>query len=201
MQQNIGTGVARRAPRQQRSKAKVEAILAAVEAIAAEDPGDLTTSSIAKRAGISVGSLYQYFENREDIVDRLLANYRQELNDLIDKTFANDLVTSVRDALVAATRRYMAFVREHPAFRTLWYSPEFPNRHRIVDDIEDHALASAFTTTAYRYGLIATMTDPVRHRLLASWLALDAVIDAAFRLEPDGDQAMLDQAARIAAAV
>ena len=56
---NIETPAARRSPRQQRSRAKVEVILGAVEKIAAEDIGAMTTSSIAKRAGISVGSLYQ----------------------------------------------------------------------------------------------------------------------------------------------
>lgn len=70
------TGV--RSPRQARSKATVEAILeAAAQVLRSEGLEGCTTSKIAKRAGVGVGSLYQYFGNKEAIydalIDRLLA--------------------------------------------------------------------------------------------------------------------------------
>lgn len=193
--------VARRSPRQQRSRAKVEAILGAVEALAADDVGSLTTSTIAKRAGISVGSLYQYFENREDIVERLLERYRRELDEMMHKTFANDGVTSLAEGLAAVTGRYVEFIRTRPAFRVLWYSTDFPNPHRIVSDVGDHALAGLFADAAYQYGLIVENNDDMVHALFASWLALDAIIDAAFRFDADADDRMLAQAGRIATAI
>jgi len=60
---------ARRRPRQQRSRAIVDSILEAGRRLLAESgESALTTNRIAERAGVSVGSLYRYFSNKEAIV-------------------------------------------------------------------------------------------------------------------------------------
>ena len=60
---------ARRRPRQQRSRAIVDSILEAGRRLLAESgESSLTTNRIAERAGVSVGSLYRYFPNKEAIV-------------------------------------------------------------------------------------------------------------------------------------
>src|ERR1700748_108599 len=64
--------VASRAPQQDRAKQKVELILEA--AIRLLDKGGLpmlTTNAVAETAGVSVGTLYQYFANKEAILDAL----------------------------------------------------------------------------------------------------------------------------------
>lgn len=59
----------RKKPRQDRSQGMVERILDAAGALLADDEAKaLTTNAIAARAGLSVGSLYQYFPNKEAIV-------------------------------------------------------------------------------------------------------------------------------------
>jgi AcrR family transcriptional regulator len=60
---------ARRRPRQQRSRAIVDSILEAGRRLLAESgESALTTNRIAERAGVSVGSLYRYFPNKEAVV-------------------------------------------------------------------------------------------------------------------------------------
>jgi AcrR family transcriptional regulator len=62
----------RKEPRQARSNALVEAILeAALQVLAKEGARRFTTTRVAERAGISVGSLYQYFPNKAAILFRL----------------------------------------------------------------------------------------------------------------------------------
>jgi len=63
----------RKAPRQSRSGATFDAVVEAAARILAEggSPG-LTTNRIARRAGVSVGSLYQYFPNKLAVVRALL---------------------------------------------------------------------------------------------------------------------------------
>jgi AcrR family transcriptional regulator len=61
-----------RAPQQDRAKQKVELILEA--AIRLLDKGGLpmlTTNAVAETAGVSIGTLYQYFANKEAILDAL----------------------------------------------------------------------------------------------------------------------------------
>jgi AcrR family transcriptional regulator len=56
----------RKQPKQDRSQATVQAILTATTHILTEDGYDqLTTNRVAERAGVSIGSLYQYFPNKE----------------------------------------------------------------------------------------------------------------------------------------
>jgi AcrR family transcriptional regulator len=75
---------ARRPPRQQRSRAIVDAIVEAGRRLLAEEgPAALTTNRIAERAGVSIGSLYRYFENKEAVVAAICdAATGQELPEL-----------------------------------------------------------------------------------------------------------------------
>ncbi|MET3713482.1 AcrR family transcriptional regulator [Sphingomonas trueperi] len=63
---------ARKSPKQQRATQLIEAVLeAAVQVLMAEGAGRFTTARVAERAGVSVGSLYQYFPNKAAILFRL----------------------------------------------------------------------------------------------------------------------------------
>jgi AcrR family transcriptional regulator len=63
---------ARKPPQQSRSRVTVSAILdAAVRIMDQEGADAATTTRIAEVAGVSVGTLYQYFGNRDSILDAL----------------------------------------------------------------------------------------------------------------------------------
>jgi len=70
----------RRKPSQERSKATCEAILQAAAHIL-EDKGEtaFTSNRIAERAGVSIGSLYQYFPNKDAILFALAAEEESRL--------------------------------------------------------------------------------------------------------------------------
>jgi AcrR family transcriptional regulator len=59
----------RRRPRQARSRATCEAIVeAASQILERHGPAALTTTRVAERAGVSIGTLYQYFAGKEAIL-------------------------------------------------------------------------------------------------------------------------------------
>lgn len=63
----------RKKPVQRRSRLMVDSIIEATARIVAEEGLDaLTTNRVAERAGISNGSLYQYFHDRNDLIEALL---------------------------------------------------------------------------------------------------------------------------------
>lgn len=65
----------RKLPRQARARATFDAIVDACgQVLAAGSYEALTTNSISERAGVSIGTLYEYFPNRESIVATLAAN-------------------------------------------------------------------------------------------------------------------------------
>lgn len=70
---------ARKTPRQERSRATVEAILeAATEILIRDGYATLTTNRIAERAGVNIASLYQYFPGKEAIVAELRRRHGAE---------------------------------------------------------------------------------------------------------------------------
>ena len=71
-------------PKQARSNDLVAAILdAAVQVLTAEGTQRFTTARVAERAGVSVGSLYQYFPNKAAILFRLQSDEWRATSDLL----------------------------------------------------------------------------------------------------------------------
>jgi AcrR family transcriptional regulator len=71
---------AARRPKQERSRETVDAILtAATRVFVREGYARATTNRIAKTAGVSVGSVYQYFPSKDAIAAELLRRYRERL--------------------------------------------------------------------------------------------------------------------------
>ncbi|EPD6703205.1 TetR/AcrR family transcriptional regulator [Cronobacter dublinensis] len=70
----------RKLPRQARSRALVEAIIEATARIFERaGPAACTTNAVAEKAGVSIGSLYQYFPNRRALTAALVARERGQL--------------------------------------------------------------------------------------------------------------------------
>jgi AcrR family transcriptional regulator len=80
----------RKRPRQARSERLVADILeAASRVLAREGARKFTTARVAEAAGVSVGSLYQYFPNKESILFRLQTDEWQQTGDLLDTQFTD----------------------------------------------------------------------------------------------------------------
>src|SRR6202161_4430708 len=72
----------RKSPVQARSAASVDAILdATLQILLKIGKERLTTTRVALRAGVSVGTLYQYFPNKSALLQAALRRHLQEGND------------------------------------------------------------------------------------------------------------------------
>ncbi|WP_169518300.1 TetR/AcrR family transcriptional regulator [Solimonas variicoloris] len=75
----------RKQPAQQRSRQMVDALLDAAEReIGTRGLDATTTNHVAARAGVSIGSLYQYFAGKDAIVEALLQRHAQRLLAAVD---------------------------------------------------------------------------------------------------------------------
>jgi AcrR family transcriptional regulator len=75
----------RKQAKQDRSKMTVDAILTAAAHILTEDGYDTaSTNRIAERAGVSIGSLYQYFPNKEAIMSAVRARHIDEMAEIVE---------------------------------------------------------------------------------------------------------------------
>lgn len=94
----------RKEPKQERSRRTVEAVLEAAAQVLVEEGYDrASTNRIAKVAGVSVGSLYQYFPSKEALVIALCRRHSDEMLSLLE-----DCVTRLWDEpLEVAVRTYV----------------------------------------------------------------------------------------------
>ncbi len=99
----------RRMPKQSRSRALVDEIVYAAAQVLIEDGYDkATTNKIAERAGVSVGSLYQYFPNKESLILELNLRLGTTEFEIIQNKFQsirnaplNVAITEIVKAMVA----------------------------------------------------------------------------------------------------
>lgn len=76
----------RRVPKQQRSRQMVEAVLAAVPvAVKRYGTTSITTNRIAEVAGVSIGSLYQYFPNKVSIFNALHERHVEDARRILQR--------------------------------------------------------------------------------------------------------------------
>src|SRR5690606_24405167 len=128
----------RKRPRQQRSRALVEAIReACIRIPEQEGPDQLTTQRIADVAGVSIASLYQYILNKEAVLAEVYENAMRELVAGMAEEFPRiDRLTqqSLEDTLAAIIDQEITLLlqlyRMHPEFY-LQYQQSLDIRARV----------------------------------------------------------------------
>lgn len=105
----------RKRPNQARSQATVEAILeSAAHILSSEGYEALTTNAIAARAGVSIGSLYQYFPTKEAIIAELVEIHHQRLLALFGEMFLKVQTLSPKRAAYELVNAFYQIKRTDP---------------------------------------------------------------------------------------
>ncbi len=96
----------RKSPRQKRSSVTVDAILqAAIQVLLLVGKERLTTTRVAARAGVSVGTLYQYFPNKSALLQATLKRHINAVSGAIDeacRAHRGEDLTAIADAIADA---------------------------------------------------------------------------------------------------
>lgn len=128
----------RKEPQQERSRATVDAIVtAAAEVFERLGYDRTTTDAIAERAGVSVGTVYQYFPTKDallrKLVERHIAGIVRALTPVILESGAS---TELRTFLSSLTQRYFAVRRKAPRlFQVLYEQAPIPEnlQERVLE--------------------------------------------------------------------
>jgi AcrR family transcriptional regulator len=112
----------RRQPNQRRSRERVELILdCATALIAAAGSDAVRMSEVARLAGISIGSLYQYFPDKAAILRTLAGRYNAAGRACIEKGLAGvRTLDDLRAAFGALVDTYYAMFLAEPVMRDIW---------------------------------------------------------------------------------
>jgi AcrR family transcriptional regulator len=112
----------RRRATQARSRATVEKILNAAAKLIAERGGDpVTMTEIAQQSGVVIGSLYQYFSDKAEIMGALLIRHNEEVDLLLGASLENvKTLDQLIDGLEACYAVYFDLHQNDPLFRGIW---------------------------------------------------------------------------------
>ena len=101
--------LAPRAPRQERSREKVRLMLEATTRILEQEGLDgLTTNAIAAKAGVSIGTLYQFFPSKEAILDALADHEMKALSARVLAVMADPSIALAGERIAAVVAAVIA---------------------------------------------------------------------------------------------
>jgi AcrR family transcriptional regulator len=171
----------RKQPRQARSEATRQRILAAAARVFADHGYPGTTNRIAEYADVSIGSLYQYFPNKDAILVELMSAHVHSGVAITKQHLAGGLPESIADTVRLFVRATIDNHREDPKLHRVLFeeTPRPPNFLRLADEsalgivaltqvvLADHPEVRVTDThTAAR--LVVTTIESLVHRLIAS---------------------------------
>jgi AcrR family transcriptional regulator len=185
----------RREPAQARSRRTVTRILDAAAAIVDEHGVDAaTTRTIADRAGVAYPSLYRFFADRDEILDRLLERHLTQIDDRAEAAERTWDISSAWDLFSAELDLHIAYYREHPSAARLWMGGR--SSTTVVNQVHARmrTLAQRIHARLVDARLISGDTDP-RAVLVAVEIG-DRILELAYRGGHDFDEAILGHGRR-----
>lgn len=106
----------RKLPAQARSRLLVESLLdAAARILAGDGYAAVNTNRVATEAGVSIGSLYQYFGGKEELVAAVVERHGRRIHHAITRAAGDAAPTSLLEAIERAVEAVLAAHRIDPA--------------------------------------------------------------------------------------
>ena len=133
----------RRLPQQARGEDRIAAILQAAAQVFQEVGFDAaTTNMIARRANTAIGSLYDFFPNKETIAKRLSEQFINDMHTLYEGVLTDDLVElSLPEVIDRILDPLVQYHQKHAGFLALWLNSQDDPRVSAMGQDLDEALA------------------------------------------------------------
>lgn len=159
----------RKTPRQERSKAMVEFILESTARVLADRGyAGTNTNVVAERAGVGVGSIYQYFPNKDALVTALHERHADQMYQVINDVLTNTHPESLQGHIEAIVHAWLEAHNVEPTLHKV-LEKEFP----FLDAPRDQSPADATIFCQMRQILQVYEKDIVQRDLdLATWTIL-----------------------------
>ncbi len=176
----------RRAPSQRRSRERLERLLAAASRLIEESGSDvMRMSDVAELAGVSIGSLYQYFPDKAAIIRTLAERFNAGGRACVETSLArvrdeNDL----RAELEEIVDGYYAMFLAEPVMRDIWSGTQADKALQEMDAVEGRVHGNMLLQVLMRLRPTADRTE-----LSTATFLLMHLMEATVRLAISVDRA------------
>ncbi|KMS73298.1 TetR family transcriptional regulator [Streptomyces viridochromogenes] len=181
----------RRAPVQRRSAERLTRILDACADLLDEvGYDDLSTRAVAQRAGVPIGSVYRFFGNKRQMADALAQRNLERYTARVTERLKEAGDGGWQVAMDAVLDEYLAMKRTAPGFSLVDFGNQIPvgtrgePNTRVADRLTD--LLSGY--------LGREPDDDLRRTFLIAVETADTLVHLAFRMAPEGDDRIIEEA-------
>lgn len=156
----------------------------------------LTTTRIAQRADVAIGSVYQFFPDKRAVAQALALRNLEEFGERISARLAEDEFADWSDTVGMIIEIFVEMHRTVPGFRVLRFG-DVADVNLLDSDADNNAVVA----DRLRRMVVETFdlrdTPGLATALAISVEAGDAVLKMAFRRDPDGDPLIVAEAERL----
>lgn len=188
---STGEVLQRRQPVQKRSRLAVSRILDAAATLIEEEGVDaVSTRSVADLAGVSYPSLYRFFRDRDEILERLLERHIANLEGLGAALRPTWDFQTPADLLNAEFALHVGFYRDNPSAARLWMGGRASSSVEVLVHAQIRRIAQRMYQLLMEGGLLPVDTDP--QALLVAIELGDRALELAYRGRSDFDARLLE---------
>ncbi|WP_310435238.1 TetR/AcrR family transcriptional regulator [Streptomyces sp. 3330] len=182
----------RRAPVQRRSAERLTRILDACADLLDEVGYDgLSTRAVAERAGVPIGSVYRFFGNKRQMADALAQRNLERYSERVTERLKSARRGDWRAAMDAVLDEYLAMKHTAPGFSLVDFGNQIPVGARHAEP--NHRVADRLTELLGDY-LVREPDDDLRRVFLIAVETADTLVQLAFRVDPEGDPKVIEEA-------
>ena len=174
----------RRRPRQRRSRETVEAILEAVIRILKKEGfAAINTNRIAEVAGVSIGSVYQYFPEKRSIFAALHQRHMEQIDRAVETTVVRQASASLQEFFVAMVDALIEAHNDDPELYHLLFT-EVPHRADTARHFAERQHGTFRQAIAARTHELRKERDPDRLAFVVSHMVESLIHGALYRRPP-----------------
>jgi AcrR family transcriptional regulator len=164
----------RRSPTQTRSRATVDHILEGAARVFRREGWNATTNRVAREAGVSIGSLYEYFPNKQALLMALAERHVALAEQLLDAALsqrrtARSLLSTIQAAILTSQRfpsHALTLVSDVPTVGVNLAERARKLEHRVLAALTQVALAARVTDPELRAQAAFQVLGPLTARMM-----------------------------------
>lgn len=197
----------RRRPAQRRSQVRVERMLDECAGLLDEVGYEaLTTKEVARRAGVPIGTFYQFFTDKQSLVRALALRNLEAYLDRMATLLADARLSDWAGAVDLGIDEFVRMKRTMPGFGVVDFGevlaapggPALPGTRRMLDEALENNVVVADGLRSMMVEVLGVVPgDGLSRAFVVAVEAADAVLKLAFRAHPDGDPDLIAECKRL----
>jgi AcrR family transcriptional regulator len=153
----------------------------------------LSTTRIAQRANVAIGSVYQFFPDKRAVAQALALRNLEQFGERIGELLASGARERWSQIVGQAIDLFVGMHRTVPGFRVLRFG-DVADLHLLDESADNNAVVAGRLRELIVESTGVPDTPELARAFAIAVEAADALIKMAFRREPDGDDAVIAEA-------